>query len=150
MVHSFTRMPTDIASYGPLSDEDGRRTFEIVSTKVAAKGIVAKIAGVDDRNGAEALVGVLLVVDRRQLPDPEPEEYYHADLIGLAAVDPSGGPVGTVIAVHNHGASDIIEIRPEAGDTILVPFMAAFVPTVDLKSRRMVVVVGTDAGDDDD
>lgn len=144
VVHSFAEVPLDIATYGPLTDEGSSRTFRIVAAKEGAKGIIAKFAGVDDRNAAEALAGVTLVVDRKQLPEPEPEAYYHADLIGLAAEDPSGNPVGTVVAVHNHGASDIIEIRPESGDTVLVPFAAAFVPTVDLASRRMVVAMDTD------
>jgi 16S rRNA processing protein RimM len=152
ILHSFTQVPLDIADYDPLSEEGGTRTFRIIAARQSAKGIIARIAGVNDRNAAEALAGVTLAVDRKQLPEPEPDAFYHADLIGLAAVDPSGSPVGTVIAVHNHGASDIIEIKPEAGDTLLVPFTAAFVPAVDLASRRMIVAMDTDETDrlDDD
>lgn len=144
IVHSFTQVPLDIAAYGPLSDESGTRTFRIVAAREGTRGIIARLAGVDDRDAAEALAGVTLLVDRRQLPEPEPDAYYHADLIGLTAVDRVGDPVGTVIAVHNHGASDIVEIRPEAGETLLVPFTAAFVPVVDLASRRMVVAMDMD------
>ena len=150
VIHSFAQVPLDIAAYGPLSEENGSRTFRIVSARLAGKGVVARLAGINDRTAAEALKGVVLTVTREQLPEPQPDEFYHADLIGLAAVDGSGKPVGTIVAVHNHGASDILEIGREGRDSILVPFVAAFVPEVDLSARRVVVVAADEEADADD
>jgi 16S rRNA processing protein RimM len=85
-------------------------------------------------NGAE------LFVERSALPSPEPEEFYHADLIGLDAVSPAGERLGTVVAVQNFGAGDILEIAPERGATLLVPFTKAAAPEIDLAAGRLVVV----------
>ena len=108
------------------------------------KGVVVRIAGIAGRNAAEALKGVSLYVDRERLPTPEEGEFYHADLIGLAAVDPDGRPVGEVVAVYNHGAGDLLEVRlAESGKTELVAFTDVFVPEVDLAARRVVVRLET-------
>jgi 16S rRNA processing protein RimM len=139
LVKAYTQRPEDIGAYRPLDDGAGR-TFEIRVVRVTAKGVVARIAGVCDRNGAEALKGVSLYIDRERLPTPQEGEFYHADLIGLAAVDPEGRPVGEVVALYNHGAGDILEVRlAESGKTELVAFTDAFVPEVDLTGRRVVV-----------
>jgi 16S rRNA processing protein RimM len=140
LIHAFTGRPEDIAAYGPLDDGTGR-TFKLKVVRVTPKGgVVAAIAGVGDRNGAEALKGAPLYVDRDRLPAPAEGQFYHADLIGLAAVDPEGRPVGEVAAVHNHGAGDILEVRlATTGRTELVAFTDAFVPEVDLAARRVVV-----------
>jgi 16S rRNA processing protein RimM len=82
---------------------------------------------------------VKLFVDRAVLPEADEEEFYHADLIGLAAVLEDGTPVGAVVAVLNHGAGDILEIAPPEGETLLLPFTRAVVPVVDIKGRRVVV-----------
>jgi 16S rRNA processing protein RimM len=143
-IRSFTTTPEALADYGPLTTEDGRR-FEIERLR-PAKGdmLVAKLRGVDDRNAAEALSGVSLYVERSALPAPEPEEFYHADLIGLAAVDPSGAPLGSVVAVHDFGAGDILEIKPTDGPSLLVPFTNAVVPDVDIPGGRITVVPPTE------
>jgi 16S rRNA processing protein RimM len=140
LIHAFTERPQDIAAYGQL-DDGGGRTFKLKVLRVTPKGaVVAAIAGVRDRNAAEALKGAQLYIDRARLPAPDDGQYYHADLIGLAAVDPEGRPLGEVIAVHNHGAGDIIEVRLAAtAKTELVAFTDAFVPEVDLPARRVVV-----------
>jgi 16S rRNA processing protein RimM len=139
LIKTFTERPEDIAAYGQLDDGAGRR-FRVKVVRVTPKGVVARIDGVDDRNGAEALKGVSLGVDRASLPAPDEGEFYHADLIGLAAVDPDGRPVGVVVAVYNHGAGDLLELRlADSGKTELVAFTDAFVPTVDLAARRVVV-----------
>ena len=78
-------------------------------------------------------------MSRAKLPATEEDEYYHADLIGLAAVTTSGGPLGRVIAIHNFGAGDIIEIAPPSGTTMLLPFTNAVVPTVDIAGGRVVI-----------
>jgi 16S rRNA processing protein RimM len=148
-IKSFTQVPADIGSYGPLENESGSRKFEI-AFKSETKGVLlAAIAGVGDRDAAEALKGTKLYVAREALPAPEDEEeYYHADLIGLAAEDETGKALGTVVAVQNHGAGDILEIEDQAGTGLLVPFTKAAVPHIDLAGGRLTVSVPAEAPDD--
>jgi 16S rRNA processing protein RimM len=147
-LHSFTADPAAIASYGPLESEDGR-VFEIETMRVAKDHFVARIAGVADRNAAELLKNIKLYVPRERLPAPqEPDEFYHADLIGLSVVDRADRKLGTVVAVHNFGAGDLIEVTPEAGGkTELLPFDAAHVPTVDIAAGKIVVVQPVESDD---
>ena len=139
-IKSFTRDPADLTAYGPLADESGRRRFEIAVTGQAKGLLVARIAGVEDRDAAQALRGVRLTIARAALPEPEDaEEFYQADLIGLAAEDPTGRPLGTVAAVENYGAGDFLEIQPPQGAPLLVPFTKVVVPLIDLEGGRVVV-----------
>lgn len=141
LIKSHTEISEDIAAYGPLSDEAGAHAFDITIKRVTAKGIVAHIAGIDDRNAAEALKGKQLFVDRATLPTPEPGEWYQTDLVGLSAVDPEGRPLGRIVAVQDFGAGDLLELRPEAGgETVLVPFTRETVPQVDIAAGRLVIV----------
>ena len=141
-LHSFTSDPAAIANYGPLETEDGR-VFEITSLRPAKDHFVATLAGIGDRNAAERLANIKLYVPRDRLPAPEQaDEFYHADLIGLAVVDRAGEKLGTVIAIHNFGAGDLIEVRPDAGgNTELVPFDETHVPAVDVAAGRIVVAL---------
>lgn len=140
LVQTYTEAPEDIASYGALEDESGRRQFEIEIVRVTPKGVVARIAGVEDRNAAEALRGTELYVSRERLPPTQEDEFYLSDLIGLPAFKPDGTRLGEVVAVHNFGAGDILEIRLGDGrNTEMVPFTKDFVPEVDLSSRRMTI-----------
>lgn len=152
VVHSFAAEPEDIGTYGPLSDKDGARAFKLRVVRMTPKGaIIARIAGIFDRNSAEALKGVELYVARDRLPEPEDGEFYHADLIGLSAVAPDGTPIGDVIAVQNYGAGDLLEIRILGRkETELVPFNDDFVPEVDLGAGKAVVVMPIAAGEDDE
>ena len=137
---SFCSVPGDIASYGPLSTEDGSRQFDITLTRPVAGGYGARIAGVTTREAAEALRGMSLFIDRTRLPSLPDDEFYHADLIGLEALDTGGEAVGKVIAVHNHGAGDIIEISSRRHKSaLLLPFTRAIVPNVDLAAGRLIV-----------
>ena len=139
-VYSFTADPTAIASYGPLESEDGR-VFEIEAMRPAKDHFVARISGVADRNAAEILKNVKLYVPRERLPEAAPEEFYHADLIGLAAHGLDGRELGTVVAVQNFGAGDLIEMKPEAGGkTELLPFDEFHVPIVDVAAGKLVAV----------
>jgi 16S rRNA processing protein RimM len=143
-IKTFTADPEDIAAYGALTDKTGKRTFEISGVKMTAKGIVARINGVSDRTGAEALRGVGLYVERDALPATAEDdgEYYHADLVGLAAVDPEGGAIGTIVAVENFGAGDLLEIkRSDTATTEFVPFTDECVPTVDIRGGRVTVIM---------
>jgi 16S rRNA processing protein RimM len=139
LIRTFTERPEDIAAYGPLDDGAGL-TVRVEAARATPKGVVARLAGIADRTAAEALKGAELWVDRARLPAPAEGAFYHADLIGLAAVDPEGRALGEVVAVHNYGAGDLLEIQlADTGKTELIPFTEAFVPEVDLAARRAVV-----------
>src|SRR5260370_27745465 len=107
---TFTEDPFAVTRYGPLSTKDGARSFEVAQAREANGHLVATLKGVTTRNEAERLNGLELYVAREQLPVTEDDEYYHADLIGLSAVTPTGDPLGKVIAIHNFGAAAIIYI----------------------------------------
>jgi 16S rRNA processing protein RimM len=137
---SFTADPMALTGYGPLTTEDGSATFEIEALRAAKDHLIARFRGVDDRDTAERLANVRLYVARERLPPLAADEFYHADLIGLTAVTADGSEIGTVVAVHDFGAGDIVEVVPRGGGTsIMLPFTAAFVPSVDLANRRIVV-----------
>lgn len=136
---SFCAEPSDIASYGPLSDEAGDRQFTVSLTRPVKGGYAAKLSGVSTREQADALRGVRLYADRDALPALPDDEFYHADLVGLDAVDTGGAPLGKVAAVMNNGAGDILDIRPVGKPSVLVPFTLQVVPTVDLAARRIVI-----------
>ena len=139
-LRSFTAEPTAIAAYGPLETEDGR-IVTIETLRPAKDFFVAKLSGVADRHAAERLTNTKLYVPRERLPEPEaPDEYYHADLIGLRVVDRAGRQYGTVVAIHNFGAGDVIEVRVETSNkTEMLPFDAAIVPEVNLPAGTIVV-----------
>jgi 16S rRNA processing protein RimM len=136
----YTVEPLDVGRYGPLQTEDGQGSFEIESLRPAGDCFIAKLKGVTDRSAAERLRQTNLYVSRAQLPALPPDEFYHADLIDLAAEDRGGKSLGKVVAVHNFGAGDLLEIAPAAGgDTVLFPFTAAHVPEVDIAAGRIVL-----------
>jgi 16S rRNA processing protein RimM len=131
-----------VTRYGPLQAEDGARVFEIAALRPAKGHLVARLRGVDDRDAAERLTNIKLYVPRERLPAPADDEFYYADLIGLAAVRPDGTAIGTISAVQNFGAGDLIEIQPAGGGmAIFVPFTKAAVPAVDLAAGRVTVVL---------
>jgi 16S rRNA processing protein RimM len=136
---TFTEDPLAVRHYGPLVTKDGARQFEVTHVREAKGHLVATLKGVATREEAERLNGVELYVAREKLPATCEDEYYHADLIGLAAVNAAGEPLGRVIAIHNFGAGDIIEVAPPNGATMLLPFTNAVVPTVDLEGGRVVI-----------
>jgi 16S rRNA processing protein RimM len=136
---SFTADPAAVAGYGPLTDEAGRRRFALRVTGAVKGLLIADVEGVRDRNAAEALRGVRLYVDRDRLPPPDEEEFYHADLIGLPATTVDGRPFGTVAAIFDFGAGDMLEIRLTDGRLVQVPFTKAAVPHVDVAGRRVTV-----------
>lgn len=129
-VNTFTGEPAALGQYGPLYDRAGR-PFEVLSVRPQGNVVVARFKGVDDRTAAEALNGTDLFVDRSALPaDLADDEFYHADLVGLAVRDDSGNAIGRVHAVQNFGGGDILDIRLNSGKEALVPFTAAAVPQV--------------------
>jgi 16S rRNA processing protein RimM len=136
---SFTEDPAAIAGYNPLMDPTGTRSFTVELQSAMKDYWLARVQGVSDRTAAEALRGVLLHVDRDRLPPPEDEEeFYHADLIGLSVVRPDGSNIGTVIALHNFGGGDMLEVNLSDRRTVMVPFTKALVPVVDVARGRIV------------
>jgi 16S rRNA processing protein RimM len=145
-LRAFTERPEDVTAYGPLEDEAGDRRFAFELTGRSRGALLARVEGIGDRDQAQQLAGTRLYVARDRLPEiEEAETYYHADLIGLAAEDRDGRPLGRVMAIHDFGAGEVLELGgPEAAKrggsgSLLVPFTRAAVPTVDLEGGRLVV-----------
>jgi 16S rRNA processing protein RimM len=137
---SFCAEPAAIADYAPLYTEDGGRSFTVKLTRGLNDGLVARLSDVATKEEADALRGVSLFADRGKLPNLPDDEFYHADLIGLDVFDSNGAALGSVRAVYNHGAGDILEIFvPGRKSALLVLFTKAAVPTVDLTARRIIV-----------
>jgi 16S rRNA processing protein RimM len=151
LVRSYTAEPEGIAGYGPLENEDGSATFEIDVEGATAKGLICRVAGVGDRTQAERLKGTALYVPRDRLPPAAEGEFYHADLIGLSVVTETGAALGTVAAVLNYGAGDILEVR-RAGEkqTVLYPMIEGVVIRVDVECGVIVIAPPEeiDAGDE--
>jgi 16S rRNA processing protein RimM len=135
---SFCAEPNAIERYAPLVTED-RRSFGVKLLRPLSGAFAAHLTGVATREEAEALKGVRLYAPRDRLPALPTDEFYHADLIGLAVLDAGGAPIGTVRAVLDHGAGDLLEIARPGATPVLVPFTRAAVPTVDLAARRVIV-----------
>lgn len=135
---SFTADPLAVTGYGALSTKDGARAFTLAKVREAKGHLVAALDGVTTREAAEALNGVELYVPRDRLPPPDEDEFYHADLIGLRARTAGGEALGTIVAVHNFGAGDLIEIA-NGGASELLPFDRATVPVIDLGGGFAVI-----------
>ncbi|MBP0492449.1 ribosome maturation factor RimM [Pararoseomonas indoligenes] len=138
LVHlrSHTAEPAAIAGYGPLSDEGGARRFVL---KWLAEGLV-QVEGVTDRDAAAKLTGTKLYVDRDALPEPEEDEFYLSDLIGLRAETEAGEVLGTVAALEDFGAGSVLTLRDANGRETLLPFTKAVVPVVEVSEGRIVIV----------
>jgi 16S rRNA processing protein RimM len=139
LVRSYTETPGAIATYGPLTDATGAKSFSLSVVRVTDKGIVARISGIVDRTAAEGLRGTKLYVDRAKLPKASASEYYHADLIGLKAIAGDGAHLGEIVSVQNFGAGDLLELKPVTGATEMIPFENQWVPDVDLDAGTIVI-----------
>lgn len=138
-IKPFTDIPEDVAAYGPVSDEAESRRFEIGIEAVRGGMVIAALDGVADRNAAEALKGLRLYVSKDALPEPDGDEFYHADLLGLEVVQ-HGEVIGTVRSIIPAGAGDVLEIdRGPGQETMLVPFTKAAVPEIDIGAGRLTV-----------
>ena len=139
-LRSFTAEPEAIATYGALQTEDSR-AIEIESLRPAKDHFVASLSGIHDRDAAAELANAKLYVPRERLPQlADPEEFYHSDLIGLAVVDRAGQRLGSVIAIHNFGAGDLLEVQLDTSNkTELLAFNDANVPSIDVASGRLVL-----------
>lgn len=130
----FTETMENLAQYERLYV--GGEESRLIAIRQSGKTPIARFEGVDDRNRAEQLRGALVEVERSALPPLAEGEYYHSDLIGLCAVDGDGTPIGTIVAVENYGAGDLLEIEDRAGKRSLIPFKAGI---ADLEDGRIVL-----------
>ena len=139
---TFTAEPLAVAAYRDLRRKDGRPGLTVLSAREVKGGAIARTRELDSKEAADALRGLELYVPRAALPPVEDEdEFYLADLIGLAALTPEGERLGRVRAVENYGADDLLEIDPGDGaPTWLLPFTREAVPEVDLAGGRLVAV----------
>ncbi|SCM77915.1 Ribosome maturation factor RimM [uncultured Pleomorphomonas sp.] len=138
-VKAHTADPMAIADYGPLRDGRGS-LFRVKSLRhLKDDMLVVAFEGVADRTAAEKLNRTKLYVDRSALPPPDEDEFYHADLLGLAVETTAGEPVGTVVAVADFGAGDLLEVRRSGGASIYVPFTRAVVPVLDFSAGKAII-----------
>ena len=139
-VKSFTEDPTELGDYGNLYTADGR-VFEILDIREAKTVVIVRFRGINSREDAEALNGIELFVDRDNLPDEEldDDEFYYADLEGLEAVDKDGKSFGTVSAVFDFGAGDLLELKGPGRRPSLIPFTEAAVLEIDLEGGKILI-----------
>ena len=134
-IKSFTENPMALASYGPLSDETGKKAYRVEALSASRGAVLARIEGVADRTAAEALRGLRLYVERSALPETGEREWYEADLVGLAAVGRDGRDWGKVVAFHDFGAGAVMEVS----GGVMLPFTNEAVPEIDVAGGKVVV-----------
>jgi len=145
----FTATPDALPRYGVLHTRDGRKLV-ITAFRPGKEGeAVIAFEDVRDRNQAEALKGAELFVDRAALPQTDEDEFYHADLIGLEVRDSEGRVLGKVNALHNFGASDVLEFTRPDGDTVHIAFTKETVPVLNIADGFIIVAVPEDDEDTD-
>lgn len=145
-IQSFTEDPLALMHYSPLTTNRPGLTIKIVAARTTTNVLVARLEGVASREAAEALNGVELYIDRAQLPPPDDDDdFYHIDLIGLRAQLVDGTTIGTVTAIPNFGAGDIVEVKSPGGDVFYFPFSKAAVPEVHVKAGYLVIDPPTEA-----
>ncbi len=137
----FTATPDALPRYKTLHTAGGRKLV-ITAFRPAKEGeAVIAFDGIRDRNAAEALQGAELYVERAMLPETDEDEFYHADLIGLEARDSEGRVLGKVAAIHNFGASDVIELMRADGDSVHLAFTRETVPVLKIDAGYIIVAV---------
>ena len=152
-ISAYTATPLALLAYRALKREDGSPGLTVVSGRAAPKqggatDFIGKASEIATKEEADALRGLRLYVARADMPAPDEDEFYLADLIGMAAVTPEGEALGQVKAVHDFGAGDILEIEPRRGATWYLPFTRACVPEVDIAEGRILAVRPAEVSDD--
>ena len=138
-VKLFAETPAALEQYGALQI-DGGRALKLSVKSVNSKGmVIVSAVGVTSREAAEALRGMLLSTSRASLPNLAEDELYHADLLGAAVFHEDGTNLGEVVALHNFGAGEIIEVKPTSGTSVMLPFEGESVVSVDIPNRRVVL-----------
>src|SRR5688572_15959028 len=130
----FSESSESLARHGQVYVGGAKR--RLIQVREAGKGAIARFEGVPDRTAAEGLRGSLVEIDRADLPPLDEGEYYHADLVGIPCFDADGKPLGTVVAVENFGAGDLLEVEQEGGRRSLIPFKPGI---ADLADGRIVL-----------
>jgi 16S rRNA processing protein RimM len=150
-VKSWTKEPSAIGGYGPLTDKGCTRAFAFETLRALKDNmLIARVAGVSSREAAEALKGVEIFARRDQLPPPNEDEFYYDDLVGLQALDAAGGRLGRVVSLMNYGAGDVLEIAPaQGGETLLLPFTKRVAPRIDFDVGRIVIEQPGEVEDED-
>ena len=148
-VRPYTEVAEDIAAYGPVETASGRR-LELAVKSAKKAGLIVAATGVTSRQDAEALRGEEFFAARDRLPEPGGDEWYRSDLVGLAAISTDGEALGTIVAVENFGAGDLLEIAPQRGATVYIPFTRDIVPQVDIPGGRVILVPPVGSFDTDD
>jgi 16S rRNA processing protein RimM len=139
-VTAFTQDPANLLDYGPLLDAAGKPALTLVSGRAEKGAMVGRAREIATREEAQAMRGLRLYIPRECLPEPDEDEFYLADLVGLGAVSPAGEPLGRVKSVHNFGAGDLLEIEPPRGaPTWWAPFTREVVPQVRIVDGVLVV-----------
>jgi len=136
---SFTDIPENCVSYGPLLSKSGKVIITPTSHRLVKGGVAVKCAEVKTREEAEGLKSTKLYVPRENFPAPDEDEFYAADLIGLEVKSTEGKRVGKIIAVEDFGAGDLLEIKPKEGKSFYHPFTLAATPKVDIKAGRVII-----------
>jgi 16S rRNA processing protein RimM len=150
-ITTFTETPQALLNYRDLKREDGSIGLTLLSGRPAKAGLVARVKEIATPEQADALRGLRLYIPREALPEPDEDEFYLADLIGLEARDPSGAVVGRIRAVQNFGAGDLLEIEPaQQGPSWWLAFTRETVPEVRLAEGRIVVVRPAETSDQAD
>ena len=146
-VKAFCDDPMALTSYGPIQLEDG--SVLSIRAQSQAKGFVLCQAGeVTTREGAEALRGALLYVTRTAMPEPEADEFYHADLVGFDVIARDGALVGPIIGIYDFGAGTVLEISRAGQKPVMVPFGDAYEPEIDNEAERLVMTIAPQWLDD--
>lgn len=138
-IKSFTEDPMAVATYGPLSDESGKKEYRVEALSAAKGAVLARIEGVADRTAAEALRGLRLYVERDALPEAGEREWYEADLVGLKAVGRDGRDWGKVTAFHDFGAGSVMEVSGGSRGGLMLPFTDEAVPEIDIEGGKVVI-----------
>lgn len=130
--------PADLKDYNPVSDANGK-TYEIILKNPVQKDWIAEIKGVVDRNEAEKLRGLKFYIDREDMPEADDGEFYYEDLIGCKAISPQGLVLGSVIAVENFGAGDLLEIKPANGQSYYLPIAEPYVQDIQIENKTIII-----------
>lgn len=137
-INTFTAEPLALRQYKALLREDGSPALALTAARAVKGGVIARARGVDTRDQAEALRGLTLHVRREDLPAPDEDEFYLADLIGLAVETAGGEVLGRIKAVNDFGAGDLLEIQPPRGASWWLPFTREAVPEVRIAEGKVI------------